>query len=69
MQESVVDTFRSTLSDLNELDRDYLEATRRRLLLMNDSERSAFLENYKTKAALYYELYRTAERMKPVASY
>ena len=45
------------------LDRDYLEASRRRLFLMPETEREMVAEEYKNKAALYYELYRTAQNL------
>lgn len=51
------------LTSLEGLDRDYLEASRRRLFLMPESEREMVAEEYKNKAALYFELYRTAQNL------
>ncbi len=63
MKEHVTKSLREGLSSLDGLDRDYLEASRRRLFLMPDEERVEVAEEYKNKAALYFELYRTASNL------
>lgn len=63
MQENYSKSLKESLTALEGLDRDYLEASRRRLFLMPESERVAVAEEYKNKAALYFELYRTAQNL------
>ena len=63
MQDIYAKSLKEGLSSLEEMERDYLEASRRRLFLMPESEREAVAEEYKNKAALYFELYRTAQNL------
>ncbi len=63
MQDNYTKSLKDCLTGLEGLDRDYLEASRRRLFLMPESEREAVAEEYKSKAALYFELYRTAQTL------
>ena len=63
MQDTYTKSLKDGLSGLDSMERDYLESSRRRLFLMQDEEREAVAEEYKNKAALYFELYRTACRL------
>ena len=63
MQDTHTKSLKEGLSELDTMERDYLESSRRRLFLMQDEEREAFAEQYKSKAAMYYELYRTASNL------
>ena len=63
MQDTFTKSLKDGLSSLEGLDRDYLESSRRRLFLMQDQEREVIAEEYKSKAALYFELYRTATNL------
>ena len=63
MQDTFTKSLKDGLSSLEGLDRDYLESSRRRLFLMQDEEREEIAEEYKSKAALYFELYRTATNL------
>ena len=63
MQDNYTKSLKEGLTSLEGLDRDYLEASRRRLFLMPETEREMVAEEYKNKAALYYELYRTAQNL------
>ncbi len=63
MQDIYTKSLKEGLVALEGLDRDYLEASRRRLFLMPESEREVVAEEYKNKAALYFELYRTAQNL------
>jgi hypothetical protein len=60
MQEQYRKSLKEGLTSLDGLERDYLETSRRRLFLMGEAEREAVAEEYKNKAAMYFELYRTA---------
>ena len=63
MQETYTKSIKEGLSSLEGLEKDYLESSRRRLFLMQDDEREVVAEEYKNKAALYFELYRTATNL------
>ncbi|MEM8485978.1 MAG: hypothetical protein AAF564_10540 [Bacteroidota bacterium] len=63
MQDIYTKSLKEGLTELEGLDRDYLEASRRRLFLMPEAEREAVAEEHKRKAALYFELYRTAQNL------
>ena len=63
MKDNYSKSLKDGLTELEGLDRDYLEASRRRLFLMPESERVAVAEEYRSKAALYFELYRTAQNL------
>jgi hypothetical protein len=60
---TTVDSLKEGLVSLQGLDRDYLESSRRRLFLMPEHQRHKMAEEYKNKAALYFELYRTASSL------
>ena len=64
MQQNIhVDSIRDGLTSLQGLDKDYLESSRRRLFLMPETQRQRMAEEYRSKAALYFELYRTASNI------
>lgn len=63
MQDIYTKSLKEGLTELEELDRDYLESSRRRLFLMPEAEREVVAEAHKRKAALYFELYRTAQNL------
>ena len=63
MQDIDLKSLKEGLTALDTLERDYLETSRRRLFLMRDDERAAVAEEYRSKAALYFELYRTASQL------
>ena len=63
MQDNYTKSLKEGLTSLEGLDRDYLESSRRRLFLMPETEREMVAEEYKNKAALYFELYRTAQNL------
>ena len=63
MQDTYTKNIKEGLSSLDGLDKDYLEASRRRIFLMPEQERVEIAEEYKNKAALYFELYRTASNL------
>ena len=64
MQDTYSKPLREGLENLDVMEKDYLEASRRRLFLMPDQEREAAAEEYRSKAAMYFELYRTATSLK-----
>ena len=63
MQDTYTKSIKDGLSSLEGLDKDYLESSRRRLFLMQDQEREEIAEEYRSKAALYFDLYRTATNL------
>lgn len=63
MQDIYSKSLKEGLTSLEGLERDYLESSRRRLFLMGEQEREVVAEEYKNKAALYFELYRTASNL------
>ena len=63
MQDIYTKSLREGLSELDTMERDYLESSRRRLFLMQETERETLAEEYKNKAAMYFELYRTAAEL------
>lgn len=63
MQDLYSKSLKEGLTSLEGLERDYLESSRRRLFLMGEQEREVVAEEYKNKAALYFELYRTASNL------
>ena len=60
MQDTYTKSLKDGLTGLDAMERDYLESSRRRLFLMQEEEREVVAEEYKNKAAMYFELYRTA---------
>ncbi|MEZ4702373.1 MAG: hypothetical protein R2834_18720 [Rhodothermales bacterium] len=62
-QHTFVDSIKDGLTSLEGLDRDYLESSRRRLFLMPEQQRQRMAAEYRSKAALYFELYRTASTL------
>ena len=68
MQHTMInDSMKEGLTTLEGLDRDYLESSRRRLFLMTEQQREQLANEYRSKAALYFELYRTASSLKEPA--
>ena len=63
MQDIYTQSIKEGLSSLEGLEKDYLESSRRRLFLMPEQERVEIAEQYKNKAAMYFELYRTASNL------
>lgn len=63
MQHTYTESIKEGLTNLQGLDRDYLESSRRRLFLMPEQQRQKMAAEYRSKAALYFELYRTASTL------